>query len=316
MFLSKNRYGKKVVLDDAVKSDGFYWRKYKLKQDIITGLIHKYDPIDAEKYYEDDKFYSEHVVGYEWFAKEHKEYIQGYWDAHFNHLISRMDTNLPLLDVGCGAGWFINSWNILKGKRHYAYGIEPSKMARECFDAAKPFIFADLFEFEEFRNDELDKYGLDISSFNILMSLVLEHIPDPVSFIKQYLPYMGETGTLTIVVPNDFSPLQRWLGSAHFIQDVHVNYFTPQSLLSVIYDALPDSDPVIKYEVKMSATFPMEIFELLGFHYIEDGDLGRKCHNFRLKFEKFFKKYAFKLYEKLYDKFGIGRELVFTIKRI
>ena len=147
------------------------------------------------------------------------------------------------------------------------------------------------------------------------MSLVLEHIPDPIAFIRQYLPYMGEKGTLTIVVPNDFSPLQQWLGSTHFIQDVHVNYFTPISLLTTIHKALTD-EPVGSYITRMSATFPMELFELAGFHYIDGSFDGGKCHRARLQFEKLFGRYAFALYQKLYDKFKIGRELVFTIRRV
>jgi len=313
---SKNRYGNSEWIKN-LKSDEHYSgvycvRNIDLGRDYHLNLVHQMGVRNQEtqKYYEDDQFYTQHVVASEWFGKEKEEYLSGKWDAYFDYLMSRMNPNLPLIDVGCGAGWFVNYWNI-GNTRFYGYGIEPSEVARR-YSPDKSFIFENLSGFNKWLDGDMS-YPPE---FNILISLVLEHIPDPVKLIQQYLPSMGKNGTLTIVVPNDFSPLQQWLGSTHFIQDVHVNYFTPQSLLSAIYDALPDSDPVIQYEVKMSATFPMEIFELLGFHYIEDGDLGRKCHNFRLKFEKFFKKYAFKLYEKLYDKFGIGRELVFTIKKI
>jgi len=272
------------------------------------GLIHQHPLPEVKEYYDEDQFYTQHVKAEEWFGKERREYEAGLWNPYFEYLASRMNPDLPLIDVGCGAGWFINYWN-RRPIKYFAYGIEPSGMAREYYDDT--FMFVSLQKFVEFYQEKI--YNID--SFNILMSLVLEHVPDPVDFIKQYLLYMGEHGTLTIVVPNDFSPLQQWLGSTHFISDVHVNYFTRRSLWETIYEALPKSYPPVQYTIEESATFPMELFELLGFHYIENGDLGRKCHNFRLHLEKFFGPRIFKFYEKLYDKYGWGRELIFTIRK-
>jgi len=312
---SKNRYGDRSVMINTQKSRElfeWYWSRndINLRKDDNTGLIQQYPLPEVKKYYNDDQFYTQHVTASEWFEKERQEYYAGLWNPYFDYLISRMNPKLPLLDVGCGAGWFIGYWN--KHQRFSGYGIEPSKLARKCNSYSKPFIFEDQFCFQQWT---LANSRDGVPDFNILMSLVLEHIPDPVSFIQQYLPYMGNEGTLTIVVPNDFSLLQEHLGSTHFIQDVHVNYFTTESLENVIYSALPVNDPPVRYKLDYASTFPMELFELLGFHYIGNDELGAKCHKFRLLFEKFLQKRAFWMYEKLFDRYGIGRELMYTIRR-
>jgi len=318
---SKNRYGtnksfvisraKSVTMKFPSDELPIDWtlskNKIKLKKNNL-GLIQQYPLPEVKEYYNDDQFYTQHVVASEWFEKERQEYESGLWNPYFDYLISRMNPQLPLLDVGCGAGWFMDYY---ARRVNVANGIEPSSLAHQHapYDIV-PWIWSNK---ESFNATCGSSYR---SNNNILMSLVLEHIPDPVSFIQQYIPYMGNEGTLTIVVPNDFSPLQEWLGTTHFIQDVHVNYFTTESLENVIYAALPVSDPPVKYKLDYASTFPMELFELLGFHYIENGKLGAKCHKFRLLFEKFLQKRAFWMYEKLFDKYGIGRELVFTVKKV
>lgn len=309
---SQNRYHFQPMID-FLQSEYVLWPQHINGVSLSgssTGLIYQWPYPKVDEYYDNDQFYTQHVVAEDWFEKEKQEYEAKLWHPYFDYLSSRMNPHLPVIDVGCGAGWFLNYWN-RHPRRHFAYGIEPSKMAHE-FYGMKPFMFYTLDDFESWRSDEFDKHGLP-NSFNILMSLVLEHIPNPVSFIQQYIPYLGHHGTLTIVVPNDFSPLQQWLGTTHFIQDVHVNYFTRETLRSTIHRAM-HMPPI--YEIKESATFPMELFECLGLHYIENPEIGAKCHRFRLLFEKVFKKRAFQLYQKLFDKYGWGRELIFTVRKV
>ena len=112
MFLSKNRYGRSWYIEHCLKEDTLWPQYFSGVQLGRTGnLIHQFPLPEVEEYYEDDQFYTQHVQAKEWFEKEHQEYNAGLWDSYFEYLISRMNPDLPLLDVGCGAGWFIDHWN-------------------------------------------------------------------------------------------------------------------------------------------------------------------------------------------------------------
>jgi len=59
----------------------------------------------------------------------------------------------------------------------------------------------------------------------------------------------------------------------------HLNYFNFESL----------SELIIRNEfniIKKQSTFPLEMFLLMGFDYVNDPDMGLKKHQERMKFEK------------------------------
>jgi hypothetical protein len=61
-----------------------------------------------------------------------------------------------------------------------------------------------------------------------------------------------------------------------------------------------------------TATFPMELFILMGTDYRGNDILGQQCHETRLKTEQTFGEKAFDFYKHLYDNYKWGRELVFV----
>ena len=116
---------------------------------------------------------------------------------------------------------------------------------------------------------------------------------------------MKPGGHILVVVPNDFNRLQMELNYFGFIGKAHVNYFTPQSLQYVMEQA------GLKV-VHKSATFPMELFIFADIDYRGNDQLGRKCHRFRLRIERLFGWRIFWLYQKWFNWWGIGRELIFV----
>ncbi len=254
---------------------------------------------DVASYYNDDDFYNRHSPS-DWFPKEKREHRLGLWDAYYQHQASLMNAHLPLIDVGCGTGYFLKYW--IEGGNN-GMGIEPSLLAIRNSRLPRHHLLT--------QSNQLGAEWLNSSNVNI--NLVLEHVYDPVSFLRRYASYLADDGHMVIVVPNDFSTLQyRVLNKLKchqwWINRVHLNYFTPQSLRRVINDAGLD----VVYE---TATFPMELFLLAGINYLENDTIGKRVHNFRLKAEKVFGQKMFWLYKKLYDRRGFGRELVFVARK-
>ena len=92
-------------------------------------------------------------------------------------------------------------------------------------------------------------------------------------------------GVAFIEVPNDFNVLQetarRQLGkSAWWVApDHHLNYFDAESLSALLAGyGLREIDRV--------ASFPIEMFLLMGEDYVGHPEVGRACHGRRMAFER------------------------------
>jgi len=260
----------------------------------FCGWAHLYPPPSEEEvktFYEQDGPYSDDS----WFDKELEEHNDGLWDAYYQSQVDILSSDNTLIDWGCGAGFFPD-WHY----RHIGicFGIEPSPRARAygCVHSPlDPIILPDIF---------ITNGG---GRFSGRAALVLEHLVDPLGFLKVMHSVVHDRAI--VIVPSEFSALQKKVGGNWWVHKHHINYFTPQSLRRILWEAGFKTT----YE---TATFPMEIFLMLGLNYRENDELGNKCHEFRLKFEKRFGKTSFALYHLLYKKFGWGRELVFVAEKL
>lgn len=132
-------------------------------------------------------------------------------------------TGRRLLDVGCGAGQLVfvakkNGWD--------ARGIDLSTPAIEIarrFGA--PCDVLDLF------SPELDRERFDV----IVMSELVEHVPDPARFLRRASSLLAEGGIVYVTTPN-FDSLSRRLVRQRWnvIHRQHVGYFTPESFRHLV----------------------------------------------------------------------------------
>jgi 2-polyprenyl-3-methyl-5-hydroxy-6-metoxy-1,4-benzoquinol methylase len=240
-----------------------------------------------EVYYLSDTFYKDHSPP-DWFKKEAREYLA--WEPFFRHLASFYLEQMPVLDIGCGAGWFLK---YLNSQGWTTYGVEASLEARTI---AATNGLADIYE-------SLPQIPVYIKG-HIYLGLVLEHVDDPKRFLKLCLYHLK--GRLIIVVPNELNPLQKKAGGSWFIQDVHRNYFTPDTLRELLKS-------VGLKTIWEGATFPMELFLLNGLDYRDSEEKGRIAHEYRLKQDA--QPGAFIFYHLLYSALGIGRELIFVAEK-
>ncbi|MFT5286801.1 MAG: 2-polyprenyl-3-methyl-5-hydroxy-6-metoxy-1,4-benzoquinol methylase [Planctomycetota bacterium] len=241
------------------------------------GYLHVWPRIEADEH---TKFYREDFYGPEHFAKAELEidYWREFWNLRRERIEEALGTppaNRPLriLDVGCAGGFFLESF---RSKGWHVEGVEPSITAVE-YARSRFGLDVTLGTLEELELGE---------SFDAVhCSLVLEHLSDPDFAVERMRDFLRPGGVLFVECPNEFNALQLavrdqlhkeswWINPAH-----HLNYFDYDSLSKLLADHGLD-------EVERLATFPMEMFALMGSDYIGNNEVGLACHKQRMQFER------------------------------
>lgn len=207
-----------------------------------------------------------------------------------------------ILDIGCGLGFFLQ---LGKERGWKTSGIEPGQQA--CKYAKEHGI-------EIIKNVFNEKTAQRLGSFDVIyMHEVLEHVPHPIKFLKLCSKHIEPGGLLCIITPNDYNPFQQLLRN-HLDYDpwwvsppIHLNYFDFDSLSRLLCS--------IGFEIlHKTATFPMELFLLMGENYIGNNQLGRNCHGKRKELELNLKHGGISgLKQFIYKNFseqGVGREII------
>jgi len=270
----------------------------------------------VKRYYADQDAFYQHFAPTQ-FEKERPEYERGLWDTAFAYETDLLGHWGYLCDIGAGMGWFIRYWNELGD--YCAWGIEPSAHARNVarYRLGLTLLYPDwqtLWQDEHRRYPLLNTTGhtsIGITKMHhVRLCLVLEHVADPLAFLKEIASNLRELGNLLIIVPNEMNPLQRCIQGKGdwWVSPVHVNYFTSDSLRTLLCKA----GFIVQHE---SATFPIELFQLMGLTYIGHPRIGKLCHYLRLYLEHGLGKRIFNLYQWLYERYGWGRELIMLAQK-
>jgi len=252
------------------------------------------------------------VYGEEYYSKVKPDYISKvetdrvWHDLVSNQRLERLETlttGRRLLEIGSGPGFFLDAarkrgWDVL--------GFEPS---RQAWQYSSELLALPVRN--EFFSEETSRH---VGSFDaIYLALVLEHVADPLGLMRVVKACLNPGGAICVAVPNDFSPVQRylynmegysqwWVSPPH-----HINYFTHATLSHMLRKS--------GFQVQnVSSSFPIDLFLLMGFDYTKDDALGRRMHNFRICFEHALEKAGLgnmrsSLYATLAE-YGVGREAV------
>jgi SAM-dependent methyltransferase len=269
------------------------------------------NPIPTEgelnKVYREDYYTSEKPQ----FIERQLEDIE-WWNLVYNDRYDTFEKYLPanrrrILDIGSGPGFFL-----LHGKKRgwQVFGIEPSVQAAAYSRGLGLEIIEDFFT---------DQTAMQLGKFDVIhMSEVLEHIPNPVRLIRLAHSLLRSGGLLCVIVPNDYNPFQYALRNALSFQPWwiapphHINYFNFESLSRLL------ANNGYK-KVLAEATFPIDMFLLMGENYIGNDMLGRQCHGKRMAFERNLAAAGLThVKRKLYRAFastGLGREVVLIAKK-
>lgn len=179
-----------------------------------------------------------------------------------------------ILDVGTGPGFFL-----LYGRQRgwHPLGVEPSRQAAaHCRGLGLGVVEQPLTE----------GLAAELGTFDVVhLSDVLEHVPDPLGVVRIARGLLAPGGLLCVVVPNDFNPLQKALVASMgyepwwVVPPHHLNYFDRASLRRLFERN--------GFEVALvEATFPIDLFLMMGERYVGDDALGRQCHGRRKELEK------------------------------
>ncbi|QWC98982.1 class I SAM-dependent methyltransferase [Polynucleobacter paneuropaeus] len=264
---------------------------------------------DLQRFYAEE-FYSDEIPYY----IDSNIADQKWWEIVFKSRLNVFEKMLPsrlgksVIDVGSGPGFFLK-FAIEDGWK--ALGVEPSKVAVEHTKS----LGANAIEgfFDQKMVDQLEPVSA------IHASEVLEHVPNPGEILDLFHQVLLPEGVICICVPNDFNDFQdaltkfegypSWWVSTHH----HLNYFNHKSLSSLIQKHR------FKIE-KITSTFPIDLFLMMGDNYIGNDELGKICHQKRMNFELLLHKAGLdSLRDELYQKFsecGLGREVLIYARKI
>jgi len=228
---------------------------------------------------------------------------RGLWDSLYRWEASRLFTYLGpatrMIDLGAGTGWFVKWWADNIGR---AVGVEPATVARS-YSPVPDRLFPTI-------PMAARKFAAGNPVY-LRARLVLEHLADPVGFLREAVGIPQQVKGIIIHVPNEWNPLQNRIArggvGSWFIDKTHINYFDRRGLECVLREA--GFEPLSWY-----ATYPLELWQLAGVRYIGDEVKGQWVHLSRLKFEKVFGNLSFKLYKLLFDRLGWGREIICIAK--
>jgi hypothetical protein len=163
-----------------------------LVQDVLTGLVFNraFDPglVQYDAGYQNEQACSA-------VFREHLDQVGGIVLRHFR--------GRPLIEVGCGKGYFLNR---LSGLGFDITGMDPT------YEGDDPRILKQYFE-----------PGAGIAADGLILRHVLEHVQDPVAFLRNLATANGGRGVIYIEVP-----CFQWICDSRAWYDVfyeHVNYF-------------------------------------------------------------------------------------------
>lgn len=119
-------------------------------------------------------------------------YSESKWD--FYEAILDTAGCSSLLDVGCGEGHFLS---MVRDKVSKVYGVEFNEPAKIQACAKRLSVYSNFSEIQY-------KGGFDA----VFCFHVLEHVKDPVEFVKELVSWVKPGGTVGISVPNQAGPIQ------------------------------------------------------------------------------------------------------------
>ena len=98
-----------------------------------------------------------------------------------------------LLEVGCGSGRMLKA---MQDKGWHAVGVDPDPIAIKNAKSKGLVVHQGILADQKFKNDSFDA---------IVLSHVIEHVPDPLSLLKECERVLKPGGHLVLITPNNKS---------------------------------------------------------------------------------------------------------------
>ncbi len=209
---------------------GFVYRSPVLEQDEYERLYENYDTDIFENTTPDEYF--DKIISLPIGTSENREkasWLKAILDEN------DLNDNLKILDIGCGGGtllYILNEELSVDG----IYGVE---LNQAYADLAKRRVDADI------RNENYTS-GIFGKQFNLLINTkVLEHIPDPLPFLREMYNDLLNEGLLFIEVPHVSDMFNFPLTDERFTIP-HIYFFSEGTLSALLEKA---GFTILKYRV-------------------------------------------------------------------
>jgi len=130
-------------------------------------------------------------------AEQHVEANQKTYQRRIKYLSSFLEPKMNILEVGCSSGFMLYP---LINDGHNCVGIEPSGVFSNFLSDNGIEVYDSL--------DNYKKINESQSFFDLIMHyFVLEHISDPINFLKSQLELISSNGKIIFEIPNVADPL-------------------------------------------------------------------------------------------------------------
>ncbi len=198
--------------------------QYSIKRCLSCSVIFLPNIIEDHNLYYESQSYREEVDG----IISDVEYFllhDGEQTRHLGITGTSIFRNKIVTDIGCGAGSFLD---IIKGYAKETIGVEPSTIYRNSLQKrgylSYPYVQDALVEKEN---------RVEVAvSFS-----VLEHVEDPLTFLKEIYKLLSPGGKLILSTPNADDILLSALPEVYpqfFYRKAHLWYFNQNSLLKIL----------------------------------------------------------------------------------
>lgn len=163
-------------------------------------------------------------------AREIFDVYKNYQENRLEEILPYLDSSKTLLEVGASSGQF------LKHILHLVKKVDAIELDKDCchFLQNELNISAD--------NNYLRESKFAKNLYDVVCSFqVLEHVADPINFLKELRKSVARDGLIFIEVPNLRDPLLSTWGveeyNKFFFHSAHLHYFTEFSLKRVAIEA-------------------------------------------------------------------------------
>jgi 2-polyprenyl-3-methyl-5-hydroxy-6-metoxy-1,4-benzoquinol methylase len=182
------------------------------------------NPVPAE--YATGQYYDQTAAGYYLSAPKLQS---DYSPVRFERELSLFRAHCPrgeVLDVGCGSGAFLYHLRNRFGTDYRISGTDVSGPPLNHAEAQGIPVIRGNFPEHDFGNQKFDA---------ITFWAVLEHLFEPVRFIKKAAEILKPAGICFVLVPNINSLAVRLLGKRYrYIYTQHLNYFSAETLIKMV----------------------------------------------------------------------------------